>query len=433
MAVDPQAPLVIFSGDSHIGPLLSQMRQYCPKEHLEAFDEYDAAYTKFYEATFKIMTDKNNATLSVEPAKMVPLREANVRTDGHHDVHTRLREMDRDGIASEVVFHGSGNGGPIPFVPAGTDFFPYGDGADLEMMTLGTHIYNQWLADFVATAPDRLVGAAHIPIWNIEESVEEVKWAKAAGLQTINFPSPRANLPEYDYPDWEPLWDAIDEAGMPLSTHTGYGDRSVYTGRQAAAVMFTEVGGWPPRRGLGRMIFGGVFERHPGIKLVITESPGAWWKFYEQEFDSSWTLCRNEVSDVCPKPPSEYMRANVYHANSFMAHFEAEEAVEKGYSDRVIWGRDYPHPEGTWIWHEDETQSSGTLESLRFCFAGLPPDDVARMVGETGAEVYGIDPDKLAAIAAEINAPTLEQLMEPLDVIPEDGGLMAFRTVGAWA
>ena len=100
---------------------------------------------------------------------------ANRLTDGHHDMHTRLADMDADGLACEIIFHGSQNGEPIPFItphdlPAGlTTPFTF-EGLDLDLAYAGMHMYNEWLADQCSIEPERHVGLAYIPAWDPAKS-----------------------------------------------------------------------------------------------------------------------------------------------------------------------------------------------------------------------------------------------------------------------
>ncbi len=118
---------------------------------------------------------------------------ANRLTDGHHDMHTRLRDMDDDGLACEIIFHGSQNGEPIPFItphdlPAGlTTPFTF-EGLDLDLAYAGMHMYNEWLADQCSIEPERHVGLAYIPAWDPAKCVEEAEWARTRGLRGHQLP-----------------------------------------------------------------------------------------------------------------------------------------------------------------------------------------------------------------------------------------------------
>ena len=171
------APLVIVSSDTHIGPrLVEDLRPYCPAAHLDAFDER-AAQSSELKAMLRQFRESSDSPLA---------RNA---SDGHHDMHARLRDLDRDGVAAEVIFHGSQNGEGIPFAPPTRAEIGASFGADdLDLVDVGFHMYNQWLADAVSIESERHVGLAQLPMWNIERALEEVQWASAAGLKGDQLP-----------------------------------------------------------------------------------------------------------------------------------------------------------------------------------------------------------------------------------------------------
>jgi hypothetical protein len=140
------------------------------------------------------------------------------------------------------------------------------------------------------------------------------------------------------------------------------------------------------------------------------------------------------VRDELPRLPSEYLRDHVFIGASFMAPFEAEAAIREGYVDNVMWGRDYPHVEGTWQPPVDGDDRNMTICSLRYCYSAVAPEHTRAMISDNGMRILGLDKDKLGKVAARIGSPTLEQISEPLDVVPElgRGGALAFRTRGPW-
>src|SRR5947207_13504983 len=216
------APLIIVSSDTHIGPkLVEQLRPYCPSAYLDDFDAF-AEQTAAMRSMFRQLADGDS-----------PLSR-NARTEGHHDVHARLRDLDADGVAGEVIFHGSQNGEPIPFQAQGS-FLGAESGDDLEHLGVGYHVYNQWLADFVSVEPERHVGLAHLPMWDIDAAIKEAEWAKNHGIRGINFPVESAPTTElrrsrfggvyyYNDPVWDPFWAAVQDLDMPLVSHGGAGD-----------------------------------------------------------------------------------------------------------------------------------------------------------------------------------------------------------------
>jgi predicted TIM-barrel fold metal-dependent hydrolase len=413
-------PLAIVSADCHIGPRLEEeLRPHCPPELLGAFDAYVADPNRS-QGRFVLQQGADDDPLA-------PWR--NRWTAGHHDPDARRRDLDAEGVAAEVIFHGSQNDQPIPFQ---TTMLGVPD--DPALAAAGIRIYNTWLATVCAEAPDRHVGLAHLPMWDVDLAVAELRWAADAGLKGVNFPAPRTWLLPYNDRAWEPFWAAAEELRMPLTTHAGAGDPAVFQGAELVALMSIESGGWFSRRSAHLLIFAGVFERHPELQLVLTEQPGEWWPYLCEELDSvhhANTAGGGPLRKQVPRTPSEYLHRNVFIGGSFLSRREAEGAVRDGYWDRIMWGSDYPHMEGTWQLGD----TSFTRLSLRFTFAGLDEHVVRAMLGGTAASVYGLDPEALDVIAEHVGAPTFAELSEPveLDAVPAGASSFAFRTRGPWS
>ena len=409
--------VLLVSGDSHAGPTLEALRSYCPGAYLGAFDEFSAS------AQVEEMRSGVRGSGSLY-----------LNTSGHDDPGARLADMDRDGIAAEVIFHNSFNGEPMPFLDLGWPEFD-----NPELAGVGFQIYNRWLADFCAAAPERLIGLAHIPLWDIDAAIKELQWAADHGLRAINFPSARPQWIQYNNPHWDPFWAAVEETGLVLATHAGAATDPAVQEVAGTPLLLIEAGGAYNRRAVARMILGGVFERFPGLRLAMTEQPGVWIPAALVELDTaalaSLPLANSELS----KAPSEYFKSNVFVGASFIAPFEVEAAVDDWWWTNIFWGRDYPHPEGTWRYSADPEETPMTHLSLRHAMAGIPEDKVRAIVGENAARVYGLDVVSLRSIADEIG-PTIEEITAPLDDVPAlDGperkgyGYFAFRTVGPYA
>ena len=113
---------------------------------------------------------------------------------GLQDHDARIADMDEQGVAADVIFHGGLNGQSIPFSTTG--LISWGDTAYDYLEQVGVRIYNRWLADFVSLAPERHAGIAHIPISDLSACAKEVEWAAEAGLRGINLPAPRGDFPD---------------------------------------------------------------------------------------------------------------------------------------------------------------------------------------------------------------------------------------------
>jgi predicted TIM-barrel fold metal-dependent hydrolase len=433
-ATDPvpdDATVTVVSVDSHAGPRLGdQLRPYCPDRFLDDFDRFAEANERS-----KAEVDAATKRLIGDP-RYVRQLDRNQLTGGHNNMAARIADMDADGIAAEVIYHGSANYEPLPFVAVATKerHVPgtfQATAEEAERMAVGYHMYNRWLADAVSHAPGRLIGVAQLPMWDIDAAIAEAHWARQAGLRAVNFPAPRAPLPEYDEPVWEPFWSACEELDLPLASHSGASGWPT-TGPQARAVFLVEVGGWLSRRAIHRMVFGGVFERHPGLKLMPTEQMSGWWPGSMSELDSAWKTNRWLLRDQVPRPPSEYCARSVFLGASMLAPFEAEMAVREGYVGNIMWGRDYPHPEGVWQLPGDGTPLDITHQAMRHALSGVAADEVRAILGGNAIAVFGLDARQLAGIAGRINAPTVAELATPLEQLPEMGSPLAFRTAGPW-
>jgi predicted TIM-barrel fold metal-dependent hydrolase len=393
-----------------MSPRAEQLRPYCPRGLVETFDAWHAEQIK------------GNGYRLPNPYRGVMRRqELNSRTAGHYDMEAALSDMDDDGIAASVVFHGSQNEEPFPFGTTGV-VDVRSNLNDVQLTLTGMRMYNTWLADACSIERERHIGLAHIPLWDVELAVREATWARQAGLGGINWPAPKPWASEYDHPVWEPFWSTCEDLGLALYTHSGAvvqghlaEDQQTAT-PQSFPLIVIEGAGWPARRGVGRMIFGGAFERHPGLKVILVEQPGVWWYHVLYELDAAWRTGTPELYEIVPRPPSEYCVDQVFVGASFLSHFEAETAIEGGYAANYMWGSDYPHREGTWAFTESPDEASRTRLALHATFTGLDAVMVKGMLGANAVRVLDLDGEALQRVADRINAPAVESLTAPLSI-----------------
>jgi predicted TIM-barrel fold metal-dependent hydrolase len=397
-SVDTNVPVVVASCDSHVGPLLNeQLRPYCPKKYLDAFDDFARGYAE----------SGMGEMFRIHP---------NIPIPGHHDAAARLHDMDRDGIATEVLYHFSMNGEPFPFMMQAAGGLT-NDASDLELATIGYHLYNEWLADWVSVDSQRLLGLAYLPTWDIDLAVKEVEWAAAHGLHGVNFPPPgRPDTLLYNHPEWDPFWAACVDHNMPLNTHSSGGQLIDYSGPGGINIQVYEGGGWLSRRAVWWLIHGFVFERFPDLRLVITEQYEGWYLPTMRELDAIYMRFGTAAPGPrLPRQPSEYIAQNVFLGASFMSTWQAEDAVRNGYATNVFWGRDYPHVEGVFQQLDDPEAETVTSIALRHLFSHVPPRETLMMAGENLMQAFGLDAPYLRKVAADIGAPTVAQLHDAPD------------------
>jgi predicted TIM-barrel fold metal-dependent hydrolase len=159
------------------------------------------------------------------------------------------------------------------------------------------------------------------------------------------------------------------------------------------------------------MIFGGVFDRHPKLKVVVTENGVQWLPSLIRDMESFFdTHGGAPVRSYLERRPAEYFDDHVYLGGSLMKRYEAEMRGEIGV-DRLMWGADYPHLEGAAPVHR---------LILRQVFGGMPEEDVRRMLGLNAVRVFGFDLAQLEAVADRVG-PTVEDLSTTvgMDEIPK--------------
>lgn len=432
-------PLIIVSSDAHVGPRLKKdLRPYCPARYLDDFDAFTAANVDPVGA-FGRAPGTGFAIKGVAPKEAPASRKRNFQTDGHHDIHARLRDMNYDGVAAEVIFHGSQNGQPFPLrthllAAGGKGNLP---AEDPDVAAAGNQIYNYWLADFVSVEPHRHVGLAQLSMFDIDRATKEVQDVARRGLRGVNVPAQRDDIPPYNDSVWDPFWGTCQELGLVLANHGGQVTPEV-SAPGAFQITSMELMAISRVSLISRLVFGGVFERFPDLNLVITERPGAWLRTAADEMDSLYY--GGSISsplDYLPRPPSDYIRTNVFVGASFHAPFEAQAAVRDGYAANVCWGSDYPHTEGTFQYPETWNDEPVSRLAWRNTYSGLPHNAIAGMLGENAVRAYGLDRGALATTAARINAPTVAEIDRPLDLVPRRGddiagGSLAFRNGGVW-
>jgi predicted TIM-barrel fold metal-dependent hydrolase len=303
-----------------------------------------------------------------------------------------------------------------PFYPSGAVTAPAPSNAEeYRYRWAGVQAHNRWMLDFCAQAPGRRAGLAQVFLNDIDDAIAEARWAKEAGLAGVLIPSDHmmqlVNLYERRL---DPFWAACTELELPVHRHAiavgapetaDSGPAVVAIGAHETHLFFS--------RGLAHLVFGGVFQRFPDMQFVFTETGCAWMATELQRLDGSMAAGRIKGQAAYPLyhraveelelTASEYFRRNVNVGVSLMGSVDVEARHKVGL-DRLMWGADYPHHEGTF---------PHTTLALRWLFSDLPPEEVRQITSLNAARVYGFDLDALQPIADKIG-PTVEEIATPI-------------------
>ena len=197
----------------------------------------------------------------------------------------------------------------------------------------------------------------------------------------------------FNDPVWEPLWRACEETGLSLNTHGGGGEHYPYEGPGAQAMYMMETA-WRTRRGAWVMILSGIFARHPGLKLVLTEQWIDWSVQVMADMDGLFHG-PNGVSlrESLGKPPSEYFRQHCFFGASFMSNWEAKFGIEHDLVGQHHVGRRLSASRGHLAAH-------ARGHGVTFC--DIDPKYVRQYLGDVAIDVYGLDRARLQQVADRI-------------------------------
>jgi len=394
------APYVIVSSDTHAGLFVEDYRPYLEASVQTEFDEW------------LVTRHQHRAMVEELNGEYVDRWEHDneVGLKGAYDPDIRDKTLDADGVAGEVIF---ADGDAV----TGMEAPPFGAGLQAGMITdprlawAGARAHNRWLEEFCATNPPRRAGVALVPITHgIDESVREIEaLAGKPGIKGIMIPTMWHDQPSYGHPCYDPIWAACADAGLVVHTHSGEADTPAYNDNMAQFML--EVAFWT-HRALWQLLLSGAFDRFPKLKYAPVEC-GSWWvgdllfKTDVMFGGQNWKVKKmsSQTKNLIERLPSEYVGTNVFIGASAMSKPELRRRYANGL-DALMWGTDYPHPEGTW---------PNTLERLSTDFRAVPVEETRLLLGLNAVRCYDLDLDGLTAIAADIG-PTPEQLNQDLDL-----------------
>jgi predicted TIM-barrel fold metal-dependent hydrolase len=380
---------LVISSDCHAGLPPEQYRDYLDRKYQAAFD---VALPIQIEETRKAAAKFLVADINAEWRKG---REELLSGAWDHD--QRIKVLDGDGIAGEVIYPDGITEMNMPPFGAGLSL-PTEEPIVPELQWAGARAHNRWLAELCQMAPERRAGVALCPmLWDVDEAVKEVHWAVQNGLKGILIPTRWGKLDAYHNPKYDPVWAACQDTGIIVNLHSGAAPMEDYGEGQGMMGIYISEVAWFAVRPLTFMLWGGVFERFPELKLMITESTSVWVPEYLQLLDfrfadTPYSAKLGDYTSHLSMKPSEYFSRNVMVGASCMPRKEAEMRYEIGI-EKLAWGSDFPHPEGSW----PETRSQ-----MRTTFLDLPEDEIQRILGANLAEFYGFDQQKLLPLAAQI-------------------------------
>ena len=358
---------IYISTDSHV------------TEPIELYEErVDAA---FRGRVPRIETVGEWRTLVIEglgPRKLMRASELEVAVIGDVDADDRMRDQFRDGVSAEVIF---------PTFALQACFAA--DDADFQRQLC--RAYNSWAAEMFDD--HRLLAVGMVSMLDIDGAIEDARAVAEQGFRALFLP---AQVPSRPYNDgaYDPFWAVAEELGLPLTFHSGTGhEPRVVRGPGGAVVNYLMGAQLDGPMVILSLAAGGALDRFPELKIVTVETGASWLAWIMTQADAIYEDHSMYASPKLSLKPSELIRRQC--AATFMYDPVAINNRATTGVETLMWGNDYPHPEGTW----PESQAVNADQ-----FDGVSEADLHAIVCGNAATVFGFDLDQLATLPEPVPA-----------------------------
>lgn len=378
----------LVDADAHIDPPYDFWREYLPV-HLRELaprieEEDDCDYIVFEGKRRPVMMV---TTLAGRDARTYRMKGKISEQRDSRSPPKRLADMDQDGIDSAVLF----GGGPL-----GT--------SNSELYIASFDAYNRWLWDFCGADRRRLVGAAYLPMRDLDETLKMLRDVAKLGFRNVNIPAfPQSpdgisttakvghiNLAQgaaltgdpsstrsYANAEFDRLWAEVQDLGLTCTIHLGGRHPRNVEEHFLPDMVMSKVAMAEP---IAISIFGGVFDRFPKLRFVTVESGVGWMSWMTEYMDRIWERHRYWTNNKLPNPPSFYMEQNIY--GSFINDRSGILNRDRPGGKNIMWSSDFPHA---------ETSFPRSHEVVERDFKGVPEADICEIVCDRARRVFSVD------------------------------------------
>ena len=301
-------------------------------------------------------------------ASVKAMKRFKTTRDSGFSAEARIDDMDKEGVDAQVLYPTVG--GQI----LGKPF------KDTELLAAVCRAYNDWSLEYCGIASDRLCMAAMLPIQDPVLAIEEAQRTAQKGASCFYVrPNPVQGRNLY-HESYESLWTALEELNKPVCIHDSgspywpsFGERmDTHTSGHIIAHPFEAM------VAMMSLIWYGVIENHPNLKIVHVEADAGWLPYWLQRMEQHWGFSGNAEHPALKKRPTEYFKSN------FIVACRGDEMTLPSVcqlvgDDYISFNTDYPHPDGTW------PQGMANLEEQP-----LPEASIRKIFWDNAAPLFGL-------------------------------------------
>jgi len=286
------------------------------------------------------------------------------------DVAARLAALDSEGVSRELAFPNS--------------ILALFGWPDREVRELCFRIYNEHITAVQEQSKGRILGVGLINWWDADGARRTIDELKSLGLKTFLMPlQPGKNLDkvpiDYASTAMDGVWDAIEEALVPVSHHIG--ENPPATPNQFNAVGIGMLQSVAPFRDMfGKYILGGIIDRHPGLRIGWFEGGINWVPSAIQDAEHIAASFRHLNNLELQHEPRHYWEKHM--CASFVVDPLGLELIDRIGIDRVMWSTDFPHNESTYGYSN---------QSLKTVVDAVGPEAGAAIAGENIKRYLGLE------------------------------------------
>ncbi len=360
---------VVISADSHTERFLD-LSDYIDQKHRDKMLELNARDEERLKKILENMRNRGQETSYSGRGNQPDEFRISV------NLEDRMAAITADGVCAEVIIERGGSRDP-----------------DIDFVRAVNSAYYRWFAEHFGPEAYRFIGVAAVTIADIDMALAEVREAHAAGFRALILPGafywfPGA-LPYHDR-SYDRLWALAEELRLPILFHPGFGRENPILEADPSGQVF-QLGALTTlelRSALKHFLLGAIAERFPSLSFGYVEAGSIWLPPLIAEFDEL-------VKRRAGAPAQDMLPSELFRRQGFAAGPLKQEDVDGRHLlgiDSLMFGTDYPHPEGTF----PNTQSM--IDEL---FADVPEDETDQILAGNAARVFGLDVARLTGEPAE--------------------------------